>query len=85
MSDLKRPGVIYFKGFLFLLAGAISGVILLLENPTPRTAFLLALCVWCFCRTYYFVFYVIEHYVDSEFRFSGLFDFVKYLLRSRTP
>jgi hypothetical protein len=39
----------------------------------------LALSVWCFCRFYYFAFYVIEHYVDPGYRFAGLWSFVRYL------
>ena len=46
-------------------------------------AVLLVLIVWAFCRAYYFVFYVIEHYVDSRFRFSGLWAFARYLLRKK--
>src|SRR5437899_12245421 len=39
----------------------------------------LALAIWCFCRFYYFAFYVIEHYVDPAYRFSGLWSFVCWL------
>ena len=83
MADLKSPILIYLKGGLFLVGGLIAATILLLERPDARTAILLALCVWCFCRVYYFAFYVIEHYVDAEFQFAGLWDFAKYLLRRR--
>jgi hypothetical protein len=44
---------------------------------------LLVISVWSFCRFYYFAFYVIEHYVDSGYRFSGLWSFAVYLLRLR--
>jgi hypothetical protein len=44
-------------------------------------AFLLLLAIWAFCRAYYFAFYVIEHYVDPEYRFSGLLDFCRYAIR----
>ena len=44
---------------------------------------LLAVTVWCFCRFYYFAFYVIEHYVDPGYRFSGLWSFALYLLSKR--
>ena len=47
------------------------------------TLAVLALAVWCFCRFYYFAFYVIEHYVDPGYRFSGLGSFVGYLLSKR--
>jgi len=46
---------------------------------------LLAVAVWCFARSYYFAFYVIERYVDPGYRFAGLGSFVRYLLRRRQP
>jgi hypothetical protein len=42
---------------------------------------LLAIAIWAFCRAYYFAFYVVEHYADPNFRFAGLVDFVRYLIR----
>ena len=83
MQDIKNPGVLWLKGGLFLLIGAASAVLLFLESPTLRAALLLALTIWGFCRAYYFAFYVIEHYVDPRFRFSGLTSFVKYAVRRR--
>lgn len=83
MGDITNPKLIYLKGFLFLLAGALAAAALLLEHPTLKTAFLLGLAVWCFARFYYFAFYVIEHYVDSGYRFAGLGSFALYLLRRR--
>ncbi len=83
MGDLKNPRLIYLKGWLFLLAGIVAAGLVWCERPTLKVAMLLAISVWCFCRFYYFTFYVIEHYVDPEFKFAGLWDFVKYLLRKR--
>ncbi|MEK7857645.1 MAG: hypothetical protein AAB320_00765 [Elusimicrobiota bacterium] len=80
MSDLKDGRLIYLKGFLFLAGGLIAGALVLLEHPTWKSAALLGLAVWCFCRFYYFAFYVIERYVDGRFRFSGLLAFARYLL-----
>jgi hypothetical protein len=79
MKDLTHPRVIQFKGFLFLFTGLFSGTLLLIEIFTFKRALLLALTVWCFCRFYYFAFYVIEHYVDPKYRFAGLGSFVRYL------
>ncbi|HYO60194.1 MAG TPA: hypothetical protein VEU50_46315, partial [Archangium sp.] len=31
----------------------------------------------------YFVFYVIQHYIDGSYRFSGLWSFVQYLLHKK--
>jgi hypothetical protein len=71
------------KGLLFLLLGLGAVVLLLLENPSWKVALLLALAIWCFCRFYYFAFYVIEKYVEPSYKFSGLWSFVCYLVQRR--
>ena len=83
MKDLTNPGWIKVKGILFLLLGLASATLLVLEHPGWKVALLLALTVWCFCRFYYCAFYVIEHYVDSSYKFSGLWSFVRYLMQNR--
>jgi hypothetical protein len=85
MKDLVSPFWIKMKGLMFLLMGIVSGTLLVLETPNLRVVLMLALCVWSFCRAYYFAFYVIEKYVDPQFRFSGLLNFLVYLMRSRDP
>lgn len=77
MGDLTDPRAIYAKGALFFVLGSLAGGLLLFENFQWRTLLLLSVCVWAFSRFYYFAFYVIEHYVDAEYRFAGLFDFFK--------
>jgi len=84
MADLTNPKLIYFKGFLFLFGGIIASLGLLLDSPRVRTAFLLTVAIWCFARFYYFAFYVIEHYVDPQYRFAGLMSFLRYLFRKRS-
>src|SRR4051795_1746585 len=79
MKDLTSPTWIKIKGILFLLVGILASVLLILEHPTWRVAVMLVIAVWCFCRFYYFAFYVIEHYVDPKYRFSGLWSFFCYL------
>ncbi len=83
MKDLTDPRWIKLKGILFLLIGVASAVLLILETPTFKVGVLLAISIWCFCRFYYFAFYVIEHYVDPGYRFSGLWSFACYLLKRR--
>lgn len=83
MADLKNPVIIWAKGFLFLFLGLFAAVLLLLQAPSLTVAALLVLSIWAFCRAYYFAFYVIEHYVDSTYRFSGLLSFVQYAIRRR--
>jgi hypothetical protein len=83
MGDLKDPRLIYAKGVLFLLTGLLAAGLLVAEHPSLRVALLLAVAVWCFCRAYYFVFYVIEKYVDPAYKFAGLGSFVRYLMRDK--
>jgi hypothetical protein len=84
VPDLRSPRLLYLKGALFLFLGLLSAGLLLAEHASWKFAALLALAIWSFSRAYYFVFYVIEHYIDPEFKFSGLWAFAQYLLRRRT-
>jgi hypothetical protein len=83
MPDLKDPRLMYLKAVLFLVIGLLACVGILLEMPSLRIALLLAAAIWAFCRLYYFLFYVIERYIDPEARFAGVGDAVKYVVRRR--
>ena len=83
MPDLRSPRLLYLKGALFLMLGLLSAGILLAEHASWQFAALLAVAIWSSCRAYYFAFYVIEHYIDPEYKFSGLWAFGQYLLRRR--
>ena len=81
--DIKSSKLLYLKGVLFIFIGILASTLLLIDHPSWRTAILLTLAVWGFARAYYFAFYVVNKYVDSQYRFAGLIDFVRYLIRSR--
>ncbi|HRX82607.1 MAG TPA: hypothetical protein P5307_26250 [Pirellulaceae bacterium] len=83
LTDIKNPHLIYLKGLLFLFSGCLAAGLLLFFSPSLKVAVLLAISVWCFSRFYYFAFYVIEHYVDGNYRFAGLFSFFGYVIRQR--
>jgi hypothetical protein len=83
MGDLKRKWLILAKGWLFLVVGLLASSMLILRHPELATLALLVIAIWAFCRFYYFAFYVIEHYVDGEFRYSGLHDFLRYFTTRR--
>ena len=83
MKELTDARWIKLKGILFLIVGIMAALLLFLEEPTLKVAVLLGISVWCFCRFYYFAFYVIEHYVDPSYRFSGLGSFLKYWVRQK--
>jgi hypothetical protein len=84
MTDLTNPKIIVIKGFLFLFPGLFASGILLARHPDFAVAALLCVTVWAFCRFYYFAFYVIQHYVDSQYRFAGLISFARYAMARRT-
>jgi hypothetical protein len=83
MADIRSPKLLYLKGALLLFLGVLASGLLLAEHPDWKSAALLALAVWSFARAYYFAFYVIEHYVDPEFKFAGLWHFTRYLIRRK--
>ena len=82
-DDIQSARLLWLKGCLFVLAGALAAAGLLAENWSLRTAVLLGLAIWCFCRAYYFAFYVVQHYIDPEFKFAGLTSVAQYLWRKR--
>jgi hypothetical protein len=83
MKDLTSAFWIKLKGGLFLLLGLAAAGLLFLSDPNWRTAVLLAVTIWSFCRFYYFAFYVIEKYVDPGYKFSGLWSFARYWFQRR--
>jgi len=80
MGDLKNPNWIYLKGGLFLIILIVSAALIILEAQKWSTIFLVLLLIWSAARLYYFMFYVIEKYIDPSFKFSGITDFVRYLI-----
>src|SRR4051812_46093231 len=81
--DITSPSLLKAKGALFVCLGLLSGVLLLLPVFSWRALALLVICVWAFCRAYYFCFYVLQHYVDPSFRYAGIGDALKYLMTGR--
>jgi hypothetical protein len=83
MRDLTSHRSMKLKAALFAGIGLLSGCLLWISIPTFKSAALLVLCIWAFCRLYYFAFYVIERYIDPGFHFSGVIDALRYLMRTK--
>ena len=79
--DLESKIAIYFKALLFIVILILSAILNLLESSVVFRAVSLILIIWASARLYYFMFYVIEHYVDSDYKFSGIYSFLKYLVK----
>lgn len=74
MADLKSKKWIVAKGVMFFAIAVIASALIWIEIPTFKTALLLAVLIWASCRFYYFIFYVLERYVDPTMRYAGLLD-----------
>ena len=85
MKNIASPTWIKIKGMLFLVLGLLSSILLILRAPDVTMVLLLVVAIWSFCRFYYFAFYVLEKYVDSNFRYSGLLSLASYLIRKKNP
>ncbi len=83
MRDLSSRGLIVAKGLMFLVLAGVTATLLLLEAPSLRGAALMALLVWASCRFYYFLFYVLHHYVDPSLRYAGLLALLRQIRRTR--
>lgn len=78
MGDIKSPSLLLTKAILFLAAGFMAATALLLEHFSWTNLFLLATAIFSFSRFYYFCFYVIEHYIDPNYKFAGLTSVITY-------
>lgn len=83
MTDLKSNKLIYLKGFLFLVILLFSMGLIIFETQSWQIVVLLLLVVWTSARLYYFMFYVIEKYVDPSYRFAGIVSFLQYLFSKK--
>ena len=84
--NITSPTLLKIKGALFLLLGILSGGLLLLFVAPPlswQIVLLLGICIWAFCRAYYFCFYVMQHYADPDFKYAGILDLFLHLTRLR--
>lgn len=82
-DDIRSKPLLHAKGLLFLLAGLVAVGGILLESPRLRTAALLAIAVWAFCRFYYYLFYVLENYAGRGRPYAGLLDALRYVFTRR--
>jgi hypothetical protein len=72
MRELSSKRLIVAKGLMFLVLAGMAATLLIIEAPSFRVAVLLAILAWASCRFYYFLFYVLQHYVDPKLRYAGL-------------
>ena len=81
--DLTSPWWIYAKAVGFVLIGLAASALILLQMPRWDVAIYLSISIWAFARAYYFAFYVVEHYIDPNYRYAGLISFLKHIRKTR--
>ncbi len=81
MTDISSEKWLWIKGGLFVVIGFLSLGLLLMELTNAKQILLVLLSIWAFCRAYYFAFYVIEKYIDDEYRFAGLIYLPQYIVQ----
>lgn len=84
-QDIRSKALLHVKGWLFLFTGLLAIAAILLESPTVRTALLLAIGVWGFCRFYYYLFYVLENYAGRRRKYAGILDALGHFLKREKP
>jgi hypothetical protein len=82
-TDLKNSKWMYAKAVMLLTIGTLSFGLLLLPQPLWGRISLQILMIWAFARTYYFAFYVMEHYIDASCKYSGILAFLRHLATRR--
>ena len=82
-GDLKSRPLIIAKGILFPVTGLLAAAVILRQSPGWLTLTLLVITVWSFCRFYYFLFHVLEAYVDPSLRWRGLTQLAGNVIRTR--
>jgi hypothetical protein len=83
VADLQSKRLIVAKGCLFLVIAAVSFGLVVAEAPSWKVAGLLVLLCWSSCRFYYFLFYVLEKYVDPSLRYAGLWAMLREIQKRR--
>ncbi|MHC4946842.1 MAG: hypothetical protein ACYTG1_01075 [Planctomycetota bacterium] len=81
MTDITSRTLLVVKGLLFLLMLVLAAGSILLLVPDWRVAVLLGVVAWSAARFYYFLFYVLERYVDPRLRYAGVLALLRAGLR----
>lgn len=81
--DLQSKWWIVAKGVMFLGIAILSTALLLVDSPKARTFVFAGLLAWASARFYYFLFYVLEKYVDPRLKYAGVIALIQALLARR--
>ena len=83
-THLVNPKWMYLKAIGFALIALLCAASLFMKSMRRDTVVLIVCLVWASARAYYFCFYVIEKYIDPEYKFAGVGSAIQHLLRRRS-
>ena len=81
MGDLKNRKLIVLKGVLFFLMLSFAIATLVALTRDWLIGALVILVAWLAMRFYYFLFYVLERYVDPRLKYAGVFALIVAIAR----
>ncbi len=79
MADIQSKKLIVIKGLLFFVLAGMSGAGIVWLSPRIEVVGLVLILIWASARSYYFLFYVLEKYVDPKLRYAGIVDLIKHI------
>ncbi len=84
MTDIRSKRLIVVKGLLFfaIVIGASVGT--LCRCAEPAVVGLLLVLIWASARSYYFLFYVLEKYVDPDLKYAGIIALIQQLRKRQS-
>jgi hypothetical protein len=77
MADIQSKRLIVIKGLLFIFIAIVCAVAIVGYNPSPTVVALVLILIWSSARSYYFLFYVLEKYVDPNLKYAGIIDLIR--------
>lgn len=82
MGDLTSKRVIIIKGWLFFAIAVIAALLIVQRSPRVVTVILVGTLAWSSCRFYFFLFYVLERYVDPGMKYRGVWHLYSQMRRA---
>ncbi|MEL7496901.1 MAG: hypothetical protein AAFN77_04785 [Planctomycetota bacterium] len=80
--DIESPWLLKVKGLAFAVIGLLSAGILMWQLKEWTLIAMLIVSIWAWCRFYYFLFYVLEHYAGRKRPYAGIFDALTSIFRN---
>ena len=82
-QDLQSKFLIVLKGGLFAVLCIGAGVGAVLDTRPWAETLMVAIAVWSGARFYYFLFYVLENYVDPSLKYAGIWAMISQLWQKK--